>query len=83
MIPIRDLIHRIQWDEAFGRAAFEIAYLDRVAGGTLRVPFGDVRLESGWIVVRNATEEDGSQAAIPLHRIREVWRDGQLIWQRS
>ena len=82
MIPIQDLLHRIQWDREFGRAAFEIGYVDRVAGGNARVPFSDVRLEHGQLVVPNAFEEDGSPATIPLHRIREVWRDGQLLWQR-
>lgn len=82
MIPIQDLLHRIQWDAEFGGAAFEIGYVDRVAGGTVRVPFSEVRLEQGQLVVLNAFEGDGSPAAIPLHRVREVWRDGRLIWKR-
>jgi uncharacterized protein (UPF0248 family) len=56
--------------------------VDRVAGATVRVPFSDVRLEHGQLVLLNAFEEDGSQATVPLHRVREVWRDGRLIWQR-
>jgi len=41
-----------------------------------------VRVEHGRLVVLNAFEEDGSHVVIPLHRVREVWRDGQLIWER-
>jgi uncharacterized protein (UPF0248 family) len=82
VIPIQDLLHRIQWDGEFGRAAFEIGYVDRVAGGTVRVPFRDVSLEQGQLVVLNVFEEDGGPATIPLHRVRRVWRDGRLIWQR-
>ena len=82
MVPIQELLHRIKWDSEFGRAAFEVGYVDRVAGGTVRVPFSDVRLERGLLVVVNAFDENGSHAAIPLHRVREVWRDGRLIWQR-
>jgi uncharacterized protein (UPF0248 family) len=82
VIPIQDLLHRIQWDGEFGRAAFEIGYVDRVAGGTVRVLFRDVRVEHGQLVVQNAFDEDGSPATIPLHRVRQVWRDGRLIWQR-
>jgi uncharacterized protein (UPF0248 family) len=82
MIPIQDLLHRIQWDGEFGSAAFEIGYVDRLAGGTLRVPFREVSFEQGTLVVQNALEEDGSPATIPLHRVRQVWRDGRLIWQR-
>jgi uncharacterized protein (UPF0248 family) len=82
MIPIQDVLHRIQWDSEFGTARFEIGYVDRVAGGTVRVPFRDARLEHGQLAVQNVFEEDGSPATIPLHRVREVWRDGLLIWQR-
>ncbi len=82
MIPIQDLLHRIQWDAEFGGAAFEIGYVDRVVGATVRVPFGDVRVEHGQLVLLNAADEDGSHATIPLHRVREVWRDGRLVWQR-
>jgi uncharacterized protein (UPF0248 family) len=41
MIPIQDLLHRIQWDPEFGSAAFEIGYVDRVAGGTVRKVWRD------------------------------------------
>ena len=82
MTPIQALLHRIQWDREFGKAAFEVGYLDRVAGGTVRVSFHDVRVEHGQLVALNAFAEDGSPATIPLHRVREVWRDGRLIWRR-
>lgn len=83
MTPIQELLHRIRWDSEFGGAAFDIGYVDRVAGGTVRVALRDLRLERGQLVVQNSLEEDGSPATIPLHRVREVWRDGQLIWQRA
>jgi uncharacterized protein (UPF0248 family) len=28
-------------------------------------------------------DEDGVTRGIPLHRVREVWRDGELIWKRE
>lgn len=83
MIPVQDLLHRIQWDAEFGRGAFEIGYVDRVAGGIVRVPLHDVRVEQGRLIVQNLLEEDGSPATVPLHRVREVWRDGLLIWERT
>ena len=27
-------------------------------------------------------DEEGVLHGIPFHRVREVWRDGALIWQR-
>ncbi len=80
MLPIHDLLHRIQWDPDFSKAAFEIGYLDRVAGRVVRVPFGAVRVERGDRLV---VEADGAQRTIPLHRVRAVWRNGNLIWRRD
>jgi uncharacterized protein (UPF0248 family) len=82
MTPIQDLLHRIRWDPEFGAAAFEVGYLDRVAGGVVRVPFADVRLESGNGLALETADSDGTVHTIPLHRVREVWRNGELIWQR-
>lgn len=82
MIPIQDLLHRMQWDPEFGKADFEIGYFDRVTGKIVRVPFRHVRFEKGEHFAFEAVEADGSVHTVPLHRVREVWRNGELIWQR-
>lgn len=82
MIPIQDLLHRIQWDPEFGRAEFEIGYFDRVTNKIVRVPFRRVHFEKGEHFAFEAIEEDGSVHTVPLHRVREVQRNGEVIWQR-
>jgi uncharacterized protein (UPF0248 family) len=82
MIPIQDLLHRIQWDPDFGKAELEIGYYDRVTRAVVRVPFRRVHFESGEHFAFEAVEDDGSVHTVPLHRVREVWRDGTLIWAR-
>ena len=82
MIPIQDLLHRIRWDPAFGRGRFEIAYLDRVAGGLERLPFEAVLLDPAEPFGFQATSKDEEPRFIPYHRVREVHRDGELIWSR-
>jgi len=82
MIAIQELLHRIRWDPEFGKAEFEIGYDDHVARRVVRVPFGRVRLERGAHFAFDAVEDDGSTHMVPFHRVREVWRDGRLIWQR-
>jgi uncharacterized protein (UPF0248 family) len=27
-------------------------------------------------------EEDGTLHTVPFHRVRKVWRDGMIIWER-
>lgn len=83
MIPIQQLLHRIRWDPEFGRADFVIGYFDRVLGSIVRVPYRTEQFEGGEQFAFTAVEADGSVHEVPLHRIREVIRNGELIWQRA
>lgn len=82
MIPIQDLLHRIQWDPDFARAAFVVGYHDRLTGRLVRVPYPRIRLGAGAQFAFEAQEDDGSVHSVPLHRVRKVWRNGTLIWER-
>jgi uncharacterized protein (UPF0248 family) len=83
MVPIQDVLHRIQWDPAWGGGLFEVGYLDRVAGTIVRAPVGELHLQGGAHASLTLRDDDGSVQQIPLHRIRRVWRDGSLIWERN
>lgn len=83
MIPIRSLLDRIRWDKEFGRGEFTVGYYDRIAHGIVTAPWGRIRFEPGNHFSFTATEADGSEHEVPLHRVREVRRNGELIWQRA
>jgi uncharacterized protein (UPF0248 family) len=83
MIPIQDLLHRIRWDAEFAKGDFEVGYYDRVEDRVVRVPFQRVHFDKGEHFAFEAVQDDGTVHTVPLHRVREVWRDGDLIWHRS
>lgn len=83
MTPIQDLLHRIQWDPEFGKGEFVIGYHDRLDDRIVRVPFQQVHLTRGEHFSFDVIEDDGSLHMVPFHRVREVWRDGELIWRRE
>lgn len=83
MIPIHALLARIHWDPAFGRGRFEIAYLDRRKKSLVRLPLERVRTSAEDHFRFVALEPDGSVHEVPYHRVRRVWRDGELIWSRE
>ena len=83
MIPIHELLARIRWDPEFGRARFVIAYLDHKRDALVRVPFERIRLPEDHRFAFEAQEDDGTRHRVPYHRVREVWRDGELIWARK
>ncbi len=82
MIPIEDLLHRLQWDPAFAGGAVRIGYHDHIENRIVRVPFERVRLTRGHHFSFETVDDDGTLRQVPFHRIREVWRDRELIWER-
>jgi uncharacterized protein (UPF0248 family) len=82
MMPIRTLLNRIRWDADFGTAHFEIGYWDRVERRVVRVPLARDAVDAENPALLDLIGDDGEVHAVPLHRVRAVWRDGTLIWKR-
>ena len=83
MQPIHELLSRIRWDREFGRGAFVIGYYDRVQARIIRVAFSEMVFEPGGGRGLQVMDEEGVFHSLPLHRIREVYKDGELIWRRE
>ena len=82
MIPIHALLSRIRWDAAFARSRFVIGYWDRVVGKVLLADLREITWDADNPAFFDLMDEEGVAHSIPFHRVREVWRDGKLIWQR-
>lgn len=82
MTPIHELLNRIRWDPEFGRGEFVIGYYDRIAGGIVRVPLRNVAVDHTDHFACRILDAEGQAHMVPFHRIREVFKDGTLIWQR-
>jgi uncharacterized protein (UPF0248 family) len=82
VITIRALLDRIRWDPEFGRGELTIGYYDRIERRVVSVPFARIRLVPGNHFSFTAIAADGVAHEVPFHRVREVHRDGALIWQR-
>jgi len=83
LIPIQALISRIRHDPAYGRGRWEIAYLDRTLDSLVRLPFDAVNTRAHIGFVFDVVDEEGVERSIPYHRVRQVFRDGKLVWSRS
>jgi uncharacterized protein (UPF0248 family) len=83
MTPIHELLSRIRWDAHFARGEFELGYFDRVEGRIIVVPFRNIGFPADDSAVFRLVDVEGLSRQIPLHRVREVRRDGQRIWHRS
>lgn len=82
MQPIHELLNRIRWDPDFARSEFVIGFYDRVAGKIVRLPFRQLYFPPEDHFAFVFADEEGQSHQVPYHRVREVYRDGELIWQR-
>jgi uncharacterized protein (UPF0248 family) len=87
MIPIHELLARVRHDPDFGQGVFshgvfELGYLDRFDTRVQCVVLGIVDFPEGEKRVFEFVDTTGQKRRIPFHRIREVYRDGALIWHR-
>lgn len=82
MTPIHELLARVRWDPEFGAARFVIGYYDRITRAQVKVPLERIRFESGEGFGFGVVAEDGTIHTVPYHRVRSVWRNEALIWQR-
>lgn len=78
MMYIGDMLNKIRWDKKLKPEEYIIVYFDRIAEKRFEVPFTAMGREGNFFTV----EIDGRKTMIPLHRIRQVKRDGKVVWER-
>ena len=83
MIPIYKLLCRIRWDKEFGSGQFEVGYYDRVLDSIIRVPVTEIIFPADERNTIQVMDQDGIIRSVPLHRIKEVYKDKALIWHRE
>jgi uncharacterized protein (UPF0248 family) len=83
MIPIHKLLSRIRWDKEFGCGNFAIGYYDRLLGQIIRVPFSEIIFTPDNHNSIQIMDHEGVIHSVPLHRIKEVYKDNESIWHRE
>jgi len=82
MTPVRELLNRIRWDPEFARREFVLGYFDRLENRLIHVPFRDLDFPPGTPLAFRLVDPEGRTHFVPLHRVREILKDGQRIWHR-
>lgn len=83
MIPIQEQLNRLRWDSAFAKGDFVIGYYDRVERKIIQVPLQQVHITSGDHFSCQVTDRYSYAHDVPFHRIKEVRKDGQIVWHRE
>jgi uncharacterized protein (UPF0248 family) len=82
MQTLEALLHRIQWDAEFGKGAFALGYYDRIAHEERVVALESVTMDARQPKSFLLHDDGGLVAHVPLHRVRTVYKNGVIIWQR-
>ena len=78
MKPVQDVLNQIKWDEKLQKEDFSIEYLD--FGKLASIPYIAIKnIEGEFMIIM----KNGEETNIPLHRIRIIKKNGEVIWQRS
>jgi len=83
MLPIHKLLSRIRWDPRFREGKFEIGYYDRLLHRVLVTPLEAIRFSAAAPHVFELFDDAGTMHRIPFHRVRRVYRNGNIIWERK
>lgn len=83
MQPIHELLSRIRWDPNFGQGEFVIGVYDRVEKEIVLLPLKSIQTFSGEHHIFHYLDEEGEEHRVPFHRIKAVYKNGQLIWHRE
>ena len=83
MIIVQELLNRIRWDPSFGKSEFLIGYYDRMEQKIHKVPLNEIQITPGDHFFFHVAGPEGSILEVPFHRVKEVYKDGQLIWHRE
>ena len=83
MTPIRQLLNRIHWDQTFSQADFLIGYLDRIENRIIRAGLREIRFPEDTPDSFEVLDAEGQRHRVPFHRVKEVYRNGERIWQRT
>jgi uncharacterized protein (UPF0248 family) len=83
MQPIHELLNRIHWDAEFGRGEFELWFLDHAEAQLTKLPFSELTFFPGDHYFFHYLDEEGAEHSVPFHRIKSVYKNGELIWHRE
>ena len=75
MISIFNLLNKIKWDKNLNQKDYKIKYQDRILNKLIELDFENIKEINKEFIIFNDKN-------IPLYRIKEVRKKGELIWSR-
>ena len=82
-----DAHSQIAEPDSFGpdvcQADFLIGYLDRIENRIILAGVREIRFPEDTPDSFEVLDAEGERHGVPFHRVKEVYRNGERIWQRT
>ncbi len=80
MMHVREVLNKIKCDKKENPELYKIYYYDRVLDKLIEIDYKDIKdIDKNFITIMKNNKE----TEIPMHRIKEVRKQGKLIWSRT
>jgi len=80
MIYILDLLNKIKWDKRENQEHYTIHYQDRTENKLREIKYTDIISIEPPFMLLNINKKI---TYIPLHRIKEIRKQGKVVWKRD
>ncbi|MBI4146389.1 DUF504 domain-containing protein [Candidatus Woesearchaeota archaeon] len=78
MITANEYLNKIKWDKREKPDEYALEYLD--FGRLVPIKYTDIkRIDEGFMAI----DKNGKETMIPLHRIKIIKKQGDIVWQRK
>jgi uncharacterized protein (UPF0248 family) len=78
-------LNKLKWDKAEHPQEYVFYYQDRFVG-LMKFTWNDiVSFQNGWMELVNPAkgEEEDTLIMVPMHRLRRIERNGEIVWLRQ
>jgi len=74
MLPIKQFLNKIQFSGKFNKNTITLSYYDRIQKKLIPLEYRKIKVEGNFLIL--------DERHIPLHRIKEIRKNGVIIWKR-
>ncbi|WP_374086889.1 DUF504 domain-containing protein [Methylomicrobium lacus] len=83
MKPVQEMLNRMRWDKTWADDEFKIGYYDRIEKRIIVVAFKEIFFPKDDHFSFELIDQEGELHSVPYHRVKAIYRNGCLIWQRE
>lgn len=76
MITVKEFFDKIKWDKKEKKEKYEVSYFDRISKKEIKINYENIeQFDNNFFYIE--------ESMIPIRRIRKIYKNGKLFWERK